>query len=127
MHVESLLQFSVILMNNKSNKFMNETFKVNPDDATLLAYEGHSKSSKTNNKKKTLNMVTKLNRASIVTLFGYHIQSFFLEFVLELFECPSYSSPTTFWEQLDSMATGSVLPALAIRHCWKHLQHPETA
>ena len=52
-------------------------------------YEGHSKSSKTNSKK-TLNMVTKYNRASIVTLFGYHIKRLFLEFVLELFECPSY-------------------------------------
>ena len=40
--------------------------------------------------KKTLNMVTKYGDYTCTILFGYHIQSFFLEFALELFECPSY-------------------------------------
>ena len=35
-------------------------------------------------------MVTKKGDYTCTILFGYHIQSFFLEFVLELFEYLSY-------------------------------------
>ena len=72
-------------------------------------------------------MVTKYNRESIVTLFGYHIQSFFFfffffEFVLELFECPSYSillgeCESTYWSRTDSY---SFIHVGSARTAFKH-------
>ena len=54
-------------------------------------YEGHSKSSKTNSKKRTSEYGNQIESCKYSHLIWLpYSEFFFLEFVLELFECPSY-------------------------------------
>ena len=53
-------------------------------------YEGYSKSSKTNSKKKS-EYGNQIESCKYSHLIWFSYSEFFLEFVLELFECPSYS------------------------------------
>ena len=55
-------------------------------------YEGHSKSSKTNSKKKNSEYGNQIRWLYLHdSIWLPYSEVFFLEFVLELFECPSYS------------------------------------